>query len=57
MVNVNTEKKAAYLTEECEEIIDNEAVSIEKTITTITTLDFCKLFVASSVLFLSVSVY
>ena len=44
--------KAAYLTEQCEEIIDNEAVSISKTITT---LDSCKRFVASSVLFLSVS--
>ena len=41
-------KKAAYLTEECEEI--------NKTITTITTLDSCKPFVASSVLFLSVTV-
>ena len=29
-------KKAASLTEECEQIIDNEAVSINKTITTIT---------------------
>ena len=49
-------KKAAYLTEECEEIIDSEAVSIKKTITTITTLDSCKPFVGSSVSFLSVSV-
>ena len=49
-------KKAAYLTEECQEIIDNEAVSINNTITTTTTLDSCKPFVASSVLFLSVSV-
>ena len=55
-MNVNTEKKTAYLTEECVEIIDNEAVSINKTITTITTLDSCKSFVASYILFLSVSI-
>ena len=42
-------KKAVYLTDKREEIIDNEAVSINKIITRITTLDFCKPFVASSV--------
>ena len=55
-VNVSLEKKAALITEECEEIIDNEAVSINKTISTITTLCSCNPYVASSVLFLVVSV-
>ena len=48
-------KKPALITIECKEIIDSKAVSINKTISTIT-LDSCKPFVASSFLFLSVSV-
>ena len=49
-------EKAARLTEECEEVIDNETVSINKTITTKEKIKSCKPFVVSSILFLLVSV-
>ena len=47
-------KKAAYLTEECEEIIDDTTTN--KTIVIKKLVENCKPFVASSSLFLSVSV-
>ena len=55
-------KKAAYLlTEECEEIIDNKTVPIKKYNNTVSikendSVNTCKTFVASSVLFLLISV-
>ena len=53
-------KKAALLVEECEEIADNKTVSIKMYNKTVpikenSSLDSCKLFVASSILFLLIS--
>ena len=71
VVNVSIRKKAAHLlTEECEEIIDNKIVPIKKHNKTLLvkkynktvsikeniSLDSCKPFVASFILFLLVSV-
>ena len=55
-------KKAAHLlTKECEEIIDNKSLSIKKHNETVSikenaSTDSCKPFVASSILFLAVSI-
>ena len=67
VVSVNIKKKAAHLlTEECEEIIDNKTVPAKRHNKTVSvkehnkhlnnSLDPCKPFVASSILFLLISV-
>ena len=56
MCKCEFKKKADRITEECEEVIDNETVSINKIITTKETINSCKPSVASSILFLLVSI-
>ena len=60
IVNVSIKKAAHLLTEECEEIIDNKTLLKKYNKTVLikenTSLVSCKPFVASSILFLLVSV-
>ena len=54
IVNVSTKKAAKLATEECEEIIDD--ITQNKTISITKYVENCKRFVASSILFVSVSI-
>ena len=57
IVNVSTRKAAKLTTEEYEEIIDDtRTIAQNKTIVTKELVENCKPFVASSILFVSVSV-